>query len=172
MLCALGRSSTSVKENEVRSSLVREMQIVAGLLALSSAFSVSVAQCSQSTTYSYFNPLTGECTEASYSSINVSTLNFISELSSDLENITTGSAVSSALAIANSIESSISASDAAASSRATMSMSEVSTGPGPASITTAIATQTSVTGGANPASRSNTGYLLIAVGLPVLMTLY
>jgi hypothetical protein len=155
------------------------MQIVAGLLALSSAFPISAAQCSQSTTYSYFNPLTDECTGVSYSSINISTLNFISELSSDLGsdlgNATTGSAASLAssyLAIANSIESSISASDAAASSRATMSTSEASTGPGPASITTASATQSSVTGGANPASRSNTGYLLIAVGLLVLMTLH
>lgn len=151
------------------------MQIVVGLLALSSAFSVSATQCSQSTTYSYFNPLTDECTGVSYSSINVSTLNFVSELSSDLGNITTGSAASLAssfLVIANSIESSLSASDAAASSRATMSTSEASTGPGPASITTESATQTSVTGGATPASRSNTGYLLIAVGLPVLMTLY
>ena len=165
-MCA-GRSSTSVKENKVRSSLVREMQIVAGLLALSSAFSVSAAQCSQSTTYSYFNPLTDECSGASYSSINVSTFNFVSELSSDLGTITTGSFISSFLSIANSIESSIDA-----SSRATMSASEASTGPGLASITTATATHTSVTGGANPASRLNAGYLLIAVGLPVLTTLY
>jgi hypothetical protein len=53
-----------------------------------------------------------------------------------------------------------------------MSASEASTGPGLASITTATATHTSVTGGANPASRLNAGYLLIAVGLPVLTTLY